>query len=97
MHVRIAWEIYSHQAKQNPEKTNPLKATEMLRNPSHLHSPASAGGLLRTHEMMPGSYAPPHLIAGRNIFDSAMNQQFLSSSSHLGEKISWDLKTFVQL
>lgn len=85
MHVRIAWEIYSHQTKQNPDKTNPLKATEVLRNPSHLHSPASAGGLLRAHEMMPGSYAPQHLaMAGRNLFDSTMSSQFLSSSSHLG-------------
>lgn len=81
MHVRIAWEIYSHQTKQNPEKTNPIKATDVLRNPSHLHSPAS-GNLIRTHEMIPGSYGPPY---GRNLFDSSIHPTFLGSSSHLGK------------
>lgn len=46
MHVRIAWEIYHHQAKQNPDKSAPpggsigVKASsELLRPPSHIFAP----------------------------------------------------------
>lgn len=83
MHVRIAWEIYSHQTKQNPEKVNPLKATEILRSPSHLHTPPT-GNLLRAHEMVSGPYPGPQMMGGRNIYDATIPSPFLTSSSHLG-------------
>lgn len=36
VHVRIAWEIYHHQQKQNSDKGSDSKPSDPLRPPSHL-------------------------------------------------------------
>ncbi|KAL7028379.1 hypothetical protein ACKWTF_005815 [Chironomus riparius] len=84
MHVRIAWEIYHHQAKQNPEKASSaagVKPEQMLRP---MYPPPSSPSV-RQHEMtQPPSFpqtAPPSM-QGRP-FDP-MTANFLSSPSGLG-------------
>lgn len=96
MHVRIAWEIYYHQAKLNPEKTATpslgVKAsvTDMLRPPSHMFpqsaAAAAAASLSRPHELPPAGY--PVGIPGRTPFDTApLPASFLAGpTSHLGKK-----------
>jgi len=86
MHVRIAWEIYHHQAKQNPEKASSaagVKPESMLR--PHMYPPPSPS--VRPHDMPPTPSgfpsAPPQSLQGRP-FDP-ISANFLSSpSSHLG-------------
>ncbi|XP_052562443.1 proline-rich protein 36 isoform X6 [Culex pipiens pallens] len=87
MHVRIAWEIYHHQAKQNPDKAASMKtASDMLRPPSHMYPPSS-GGLVRPHDL-PSSAYPPTGMPGRpgNPYESApLPPSFMgSAASHLG-------------
>jgi autism susceptibility gene 2 protein len=85
MHVRIAWEIYHHQAKQNPDKTNPVK-TEMLRSPSHMYPPPPGASLARPPDM-PGSHYGAGMPPGRSPFDpSPLPPTFMNNpASHLGE------------
>lgn len=90
MHVRIAWEIYHHQAKQNPEKAAAVKPPEMLRPPSHMYPPSPSA---RPHEMQqagPGYPPPSQSLQGRNPFDpNPLSASFLTSpSSHLGKSLS---------
>lgn len=84
MHVRIAWEIYHHQAKQNPDKANGPKPGEMLRPPSHVYPPTA--GLIRPHDL-PSSAYPPSGLSGRPPFEATpLPASFLNTpSSHLGE------------
>lgn len=89
MHVRIAWEIYHHQQKQQAE----AKAgggvgtkTELLRPPGHLYPGGPPGGLglggpslpppfpSNIPQNHPGAPPPPHPVG------------FLSTTpSHLGK------------
>lgn len=87
MHVRIAWEIYHHQQKQQAEAKagNVNTKTELLRPPGHLYPGGPGNGLgLGTPPMAPpfpsnmppnhpGAQPPPHPVG------------FLTTqSSHLG-------------
>jgi len=86
MHVRIAWEIYHHQGKQNPDKTAApgigVKTEQLLRPPSHIFS--SAGAIPRPHEMPPTAF-PPTGLPGRPFEASALASSFLGApTSHLG-------------
>lgn len=89
MHVRIAWEIYHHQAKQNPDKAASMKtASEMLRPPSHMYPPsaAAAAGLVRPHDL-PSSTFPPTGLPGRPspYEPGPLPPTFMSSpASHIG-------------
>lgn len=85
MHVRIAWEIYHHQAKQNPDKTATPGIgvkTDMLRPPTHIFPPA---GVPRSHEL-PSSF-PPSALPGRPPYESGpMPGSFLGTpGTHLGK------------
>lgn len=86
MHVRVAWEIYHHQAKQNPEKASSVagvKPESMLR--PHMYPPQSSPSVPRPHEMpqSPQGFPNPNALPGRP-FDQ-LTANFLSSpSSHLG-------------
>lgn len=87
MHVRVAWEIYHHQAKQNPEKASSVagvKPESMLR--PHMYPPPSSPSVPRPHEMpqTPSGFPNPNALPGRP-FDQ-LTANFLSSpSSHLGK------------
>lgn len=87
MHVRIAWEIYHHQAKQNPDKTATpgigVKTSDMLRPPTHIFPPGS--GLPRPHELQPSF--PPTGLPGRPPYETApLPSSFLGGpTSHLGK------------
>lgn len=89
MHVRIAWEIYHHQAKQNPDKAASIKAaSDMLRPPSHMYPTTSsnAGNHGRVHDM-PSSTFPPVGLPGRpGPYESnPLPPSFMSSpASHIG-------------
>lgn len=70
MHVRIAWEIYYHQAKQNPEKTGTgpsLSAAGGKSSASSTSSSSSVTDMLRppTH-MFPSSAAAAAAAAAAN-------------------------------
>jgi hypothetical protein len=57
--VRIAWEIYHHQAKQNPEKASSaagVKPESMLR--PHMYPPPSSPSV-RQHELTTSAGFPP--------------------------------------
>lgn len=87
MHVRIAWEIYHHQAKQNPDKAASMKtATDMLRPPSHLYPP-SAASLVRPHDLQSSPYPPSGLQGRPGPYESApLPPSFMgSAASHLGK------------
>lgn len=90
MHVRIAWEIYSHQSKQNPDRAGHIKTSEMLRPPTHVHPPG--GGMMRGHELVQGSYtSSSSVLSGRSMFDTAtLPPSYLGTSSHMG---NWLLTT----
>lgn len=84
MHVRIAWEIYHHQAKQNPDKTATPGIgvkSDMLRPPTHIFPP---GGVPRSHEI---SSFPPTGLPGRPPYESGpMPGSFLGApGGHLGK------------
>lgn len=87
MHVRVAWEIYHHQAKQNPEKASSVagvKPESMLR--PHMYPPQSSPSVPRPHEMppTPPGFPNSNSLPGRP-FDQ-LTANFLSSpSSHLGK------------
>jgi autism susceptibility gene 2 protein len=86
MHVRVAWEIYHHQAKQNPEKASSVagvKPESMLR--PHMYPPSSPS-VARPHEMppTPTGFPNPNAIPGRP-FDQLTANFLGSPSSHLGE------------
>lgn len=87
MHVRVAWEIYHHQAKQNPEKASSVagvKPESMLR--PHMYPPPSSPSVPRPHEMppTPTGFPNPNALPGRP-FDQ-LTANFLSSpTSHLGK------------
>lgn len=85
MHVRIAWEIYHHQAKNNPDKAAAVKPPDMLRPPSHMYPPPN----VRPHELPPSAagYPPPTpSLPSRDFGPSPLSATFLSSpSSHLGK------------
>lgn len=86
MHVRIAWEIYHHQAKQNPDKAASMKtATDMLRPPSHMYPPTAAG-LVRPHDLPSSAYPPTGLPGRPGPYESApLPPSFIgSAASHLG-------------
>jgi hypothetical protein len=85
MHVRIAWEIYHHQAKQNPEKASSaggIKQETMLR--PNMYPPPSSPSV-RQHELSPAPGYPPVSVsmAGRPFDPLAAN--FLASQSSMGE------------
>lgn len=86
MHVRIAWEIYHHQAKQNPEKASSaagVKPESMLR--PHMYPPPSSPNV-RQHELQaPAGFpnAPPTSLPGRP-FDP-LSANFLTTASGLGK------------
>ena len=88
MHVRIAWEIYHHQAKQNPDKAASMKtASDMLRPPSHMYPPsAAAAGLVRPHDLPSSAYPPTGLPGRPGPYESApLPPSFIgSAASHLG-------------
>jgi hypothetical protein len=88
MHVRVAWEIYHHQAKQNPEKASSVagvKPESMLR--PHMYPPSSPS-VARPHEMppTPTGFPNPNALPGRP-FDQLTANFLGSPSSHLGELI----------
>lgn len=87
MHVRIAWEIYTHQSKQNSDRSNQMKTVEMLRNPTHLHHSAASSSLLSRSELpLPGPYhSSGSLLAGRSMFEAGIPSPYLTPSSHLGK------------
>lgn len=86
MHVRVAWEIYHHQAKQNPEKASSVagvKPESMLR--PHMYPPHSSPSVPRPHDMpsSPAGFTNPNSLPSRS-FDQ-LTANFLSSpSSHMG-------------
>lgn len=92
MHVRIAWEIYHHQAKQNPDKTATpgigVKSSDMLRPPTHIFAPPGSAGAMppRPHELQ--TTFPPAGIPGRpGPYETGppMSSSFLGApTSHLG-------------
>lgn len=89
MHVRVAWEIYHHQAKQNPEKASSVagvKPESMLR--PHMYPPPSPN-VARPHEMQqsPSGFPNPNAFPGRS-FDSLTANFLGSPSSHLGKQES---------
>jgi len=58
MHVRLAWEIYHYQQKQQVAETknvasNPVPKTELLRPPTHLFPPSRP-----PHDLSP--FTSPH-------------------------------------
>lgn len=93
MHVRIAWEIYHHQQKQQAEAKaggGVSTKTELLRPPGHLYPGAAGGGLGMSTPMAPPfptnlppthsapPHPPPHHVGA-----------FLSSpASHLGKIVT---------
>lgn len=85
MHVRIAWEILSHQKKENSDKsgtsTLSLKPSDMHRPPSHIFP--SANVLPRPHEL---SSTFPAGLPGRPAYEaSQLAAGFLAGpTSHLG-------------
>lgn len=87
MHVRIAWEIYHHQAKQNPEKASSVAAgmkTESMLRP-HMYPPPPSPNV-RQHELQTQSGFPQSLpmLQGRP-FDPLSSSNFLNSPSGLGK------------
>lgn len=86
MHVRIAWEIYHHQAKQNPEKASSaggVKPESMLR-PNMYPPPPSPS--VRPHDLPPTPQGFPNVGPGMpgRPFDP-MSANFLTSqANHLG-------------
>lgn len=59
MHVRLAWEIYNYQQKQQVVETknitsNPVPKTELLRPPTHLFPPSRPP----PHDLSP--FTSPH-------------------------------------
>ncbi|XP_054707528.1 autism susceptibility gene 2 protein-like [Uloborus diversus] len=86
MHVRISWEIYHHQQKQQAESQkggSTKSVTDLLRHPNHLF-----GSIPRPHELgfsspLLGSAASLH---GRSPYDVApQHPSFLSPTpAHLG-------------
>lgn len=87
MHVRVAWEIYHHQAKQNPEKASSVagvKPDNMLR--PHMYPPPASPSVPRPHEMTPApppGFPNPSAMPGRP-FDPLGANFLTSPSSHLG-------------
>lgn len=83
MHVRIAWEIYHHQTKQNPEKASSaagVKPETMLRP---MYPPPSSPSV-RPHELTgPANYPPSTPTLPGRPFDP-LTANFLSSPSGLG-------------
>lgn len=84
MHVRIAWEIYHHQQKQQSEvKVGLSTKTDLLRPPSHMF-PGSLIHSTRPHEL---TY-PPSLAGHRPpSFDPQPHPGtlFANPGSHLGK------------
>lgn len=85
MHVRIAWEILSHQKKENPDKTGTTpsslanKSAEIHRPPTHLFP---AGVIPRPHEL---SAAFPGGLPGRPPYEGPIpSSLFTGPSSHIG-------------
>lgn len=87
MHVRIAWEIFQHQKKENPEKTGTpslnVKPSDMHRPPSHIFSSATSV-LSRPHEL---SSTFPAGLPGRPPYEAGpLPASFLTGpTSHLGK------------
>ena len=86
MHVRIAWEIYHHQAKQNPEKSiTPgigVKPNDMLRPPTHIYPP---GGILTRPHDMQSSYPPTGMSIRPSYDASQLPASFLGGpTNHMG-------------
>lgn len=88
MHVRIAWEIYNHQQKQQAEaKAGGVvqTKTELLRPSGHLYpSGPGLGGLGLSTQSMP----PPFTSNIQQNHPSSQQPShsvgFLSTASHLG-------------
>lgn len=97
MHVRIAWEIYHHQAKQNPDKVSSVGGVKPdVSRASHTpYLTASSPNIQRPHEL---SSAPSPSFPPRTY--DALTASYLSQpSSHLGEWIRWSFqvnKLFMQ-
>ncbi|PNF16642.1 hypothetical protein B7P43_G06435, partial [Cryptotermes secundus] len=87
MHVRIAWEIYHHQQKQQQEAKAGAGKAELLRPPNHLF-PSGLAAPPRPHDLpsfatsLSGHRGPP--------FDTAPHpSSFLNPpSSHIGSGVS---------
>ncbi|KAL4223129.1 Autism susceptibility protein 2 protein [Mactra antiquata] len=82
VHVRIAWEIYHHQQKQNADKSSDHKPPDPLRPPSHLIQ----GGTMssRPPELPVSASSSSMLGSGRGLFESNPHN-ILGSSSLLGK------------
>ncbi|XP_060586469.1 autism susceptibility gene 2 protein-like isoform X3 [Ruditapes philippinarum] len=78
VHVRIAWEIYHHQQKNNSDKGSDSKPSDPLRPPSHLIQ----GPSLARPPDLPNSANSTLLGSGRGMFDSNPHT-LLNSASHL--------------
>ncbi|XP_053374941.1 autism susceptibility gene 2 protein-like isoform X3 [Mercenaria mercenaria] len=78
VHVRIAWEIYHHQQKQNSDKGSDSKPSDPLRPPSHLIQ----GPTLARPTDLPNSASSSLMGSGRGLFDSNPHS-LLNSASHL--------------
>lgn len=77
VHVRIAWEIYHHQQKQNSDKGSDSKPSDPLRPPSHLlQSPSMA----RQPDLPSGTSSL--LGSGRGLFESNPHG-LLNTASHI--------------
>lgn len=78
MHVRIAWEIYHHQAKQNPEKANSVTPSSMKAE--------SMMSSVRPHELQtPSRFPPTPPSLPTRPFDPLSPNNFLTSPSTLGK------------
>lgn len=97
MHVRIAWEIYHHQQKQQEAKAGSVVSTktELLRPPSHLYPGGPAGGLgLGAPSMAPPF--PTNMPPTHPAPPPSHPVGFLSSpASHLGNRGNKDSNLYI--
>lgn len=101
MHVRIAWEIYHHQKKDNPEKTTnvpslskPNTASESLhRPPSHIYPPSS---VISRPPDLPTSF-PPSLPRPFEAGSMPATGYLAGATSHLGKLRSVELQQLTVL
>lgn len=85
MHVRVAWEIYHHQQKQQSEvKAGVNTKTDLLRPPSHLF-PGSLIHSSRPHELPFTSSLAEHRPPSFGHQPPHPGSLFNNPASHLGK------------